>query len=351
MSCGTPAPVCLPPQPTLLFFNGISGPLGPTGPIGPTGPEGDPGGPTGPTGPTGPAGPSFTGPIGPSGASGEAGPAGVFRGPYNISVKYYYNALRRDIVAHGGTFWIANNPAKDGQVGWGTPGVSTDWTSFGATFSSIATGLLLTENAVITVSLTLGTSGSNVGFIQSANYVPGSTGFLIRADGYAEFNDMLLRGKLSTISEVFNPAAPNNTFPTTAVQNAQDATLRTNLGVGGTIIGPMLSFFGWLGVHTPDLYFGSATANFFVSISGGYNVASGYADTNIVYRKNGGAWTLVNQVAARALSSNGQFNIGSGLQLTGLIGTDQIDFAMKAAADDNATQFNFVQMTALSFNL
>jgi len=343
---------CLPPTPQLLFFQGVSGPSGPTGPEGPTGPQGDPGGPTGATGPTGPAGSAGTsGPIGPTGPGGELGPAGVYRGVYSISTRYYYNAVRRDIVTYGGSFWLANNPAKDGQVNWGTPGVA-DWEPFGAEFSSVATALLLAESAVITVSLTLGTSGSDVGFIQSANYVPGVSGFLIRADGYAEFNNVLIRGKISTVAAVFNPAAPNNTFPTTAIQNASDMTPQSSLGVGGTIIGPLVSFYGWLGSHLANQYFGNATGNFFISVSGGYTVATGgYADTNIVYRKNGGAWTNVNLVAARGLDDNGQFNIAIGLQVPFLIGTDQIDFAIRAAADNNATQFNAVQMTALSFNL
>jgi hypothetical protein len=110
------------------------------------------------------------------------------------------------VVSYSGAFWVANNPAKDAQVNWGTPGVSSDWVTFGSQFSMIATGLLLTENAIITTNLTLGTTGLNVGVIQSANYVAGSSGFLIRADGYAEFNDVLVRGKISTTSEKFNPA-------------------------------------------------------------------------------------------------------------------------------------------------
>ena len=205
---------CLPPKATLLFFNGISGPIGPTGPYGPTGPQGTPGGATGATGPAGSTGPTgLAGSIGVSGLAGQSGPLCVFRGAYNIVQRYYYNASRRDVVLYNNTFWLANNPAKDAQVNWGTPGTSPDWVTFGSVFSMIATGLLLTENAIITVSLTLGQTGSNVGYIQSANYVSGVSGFLIRADGFAEFNDVLVRGKISTTSEKFNPQDTVRTMP------------------------------------------------------------------------------------------------------------------------------------------
>jgi hypothetical protein len=212
--------------------------------------------------------------------------------------------------------------------------------------------LLLAENAVITVSLTLGTSGSNVGFIQSANYVPGSTGFLIRADGYAEFNDVLVRGKFATVSEVFNPAAPNTTFPTTSYLLADIEGPTATLGVGGTIIGPFLTMQGWLVPgQLPNTYFGKAASNFIIAVNGGYTVASGYADTDIMYRKNGGAWVQVDRAAVRALDNNGGANMTVGLSLTGLIGTDVLQFAIKASADNNATTYNAMQMSVMCFNL
>lgn len=349
MSCGPTQ--CLPPQATLLLFPGTQGPTGPTGPLGPTGPQGDPGGPTGATGPQGSTGPAGgQGPTGAAGAGGVSGPPAVYRGVYNIANRYYNSGVRRDVVAFASQYWLANNPAKDGQINWGTPGASTDWTSFGAEFSSIATGLILTQSAIITVSLTLGTSGSNVGFIQSANYIANTSGFLIRADGYAEFNDVVVRAALSNTGGIFNPAVPAHIFPATGLQIVYDPTHRATLGAG--VVVPLLSFYGWNnGLGSGNTFFGKAIQNFFVTINGGYFVASGsYADTDLLYRINGGAWVQFNANANRNLDSNGFFNMGIGVQIPGLVGTEKIDFAIRATAPDVTTTLEGVQMTALAFN-
>jgi len=357
MSCGTQAPECPPPLPQLLFFTGVSGPIGPTGPLGPEGATGPSGGPVGATGATGPAGSGSTGAIGPTGPGGSSGPSGVFRGPYNIATKYYYNAVRRDIVSYGGAFWLANNPAKDGQVGWGTPGVA-DWASFGATFSSVATALLLAENAVITVSLTLGTSGSNVGFIQSANYVPGVSGFLIRADGYAEFNDVLIRGRISNVSSVYNPANPANTFPTTGYQSAVYNTVTGPLdGSGGVVVGgALITFKGWLtGAAAPDTFFGLSTQRFLVTAVVDYNGivnfdASQPGISIPAYRINGGSWVDVPGLQAYSYTS-AAVGITLPLSLSGLLGTDVIDFGLRCSCVNAVVTFNSTRLTVLAFNL
>ena len=310
MSCaGTTQ--CLPPKATLLFFQGITGPSGPLGPTGATGPQGDPGGPTGVTGATGATGVGIAGPTGATGTQGATGALCVFRGAYTVTGRYYYNASRRDVVLHNSTYWLANNPAKDAQVSWGTPGSSSDWTSFGSTFSMIATGLLLTENAIITVSLTLGQVGANVGFIQSANYVAGSTGFLIRADGFAEFNDVLIRGSVSTTSEKFNPGDPTRTMPPVGYA-AYDIPQILNAGIpdNPTVVNPTdnsLIFYGWLegAANFITNRFGQTSQPFQISLQGNANNSSGSGQllyVNTVYRTrlNGGAWGAWNTIGFNA---------------------------------------------------
>ena len=279
MSCGPSQ--CLPPKATLLFFQGTSGPLGPTGPQGATGAQGDPGGPTGATGPQGATG--IQGPvgiIGPSGAQGGPGPLCVYRGPYLLTNKYYYNASRRDVVAYNGSFYLANNPSKDAQVNWGTPGASSDWLLFGSQFSMIATGLLLTENAIVTVSLTLGVSGANTGYIQSANYVPNVSGFIIRADGFAEFNDVLIRGKISTTSQKFNPADLNRTMPPIGyaafnIPEILNPDISTNPGISYQTDDSLI-FYGWLSGAASFLTnrFGNASQPFVINLQGNANNSS-----------------------------------------------------------------------------
>ncbi|WP_425628884.1 phage tail protein [Cellulophaga lytica] len=106
--------------------DGATGPKGDTGAQGPQGPKGDPGA------------------DGQDGEDGSAGPSVVFRGAHSSSKLYYNNAKRVDVVIRSGVYYIYK----------GTNGVSASWNSanwdnFGAQFESIATNLLLAENANI----------------------------------------------------------------------------------------------------------------------------------------------------------------------------------------------------------
>ena len=159
--CGSPPPACFPPTPALVFFKGAPGATGPVGPQGATGPLGPAGGPVGATGATGAGQTGATGIIGPSGPAGGVGPNYIFGGAYNPSTVYYDNARVITIVSYSGAYYIANNPAKDGNTTWGAP-TGSDWTPFGTYFQNIATGLLLTQNAVVTVGLTLGHRGRHL---------------------------------------------------------------------------------------------------------------------------------------------------------------------------------------------
>ena len=341
MSCGTTQ--CLPPKATLLFFQGTSGPVGPTGPQGATGPQGDPGGPTGATGPQGATGPAGTiGVIGPSGPTGGPGPLCVYRGTYVLTTRYYYNASRRDVVAYNGSFWIANNPAKDAQVNWGTPGVGSDWISFGSQFSMIATGLLLTENAIVTVSLTLGVSGMNTGYIQSANYVPNVSGFIIRADGFAEFNDVLIRGKISTTSQKFNPEDLDRTMPPVGyavkdIPQIDNVDIPTNPTVTYWTDNDLI-FYGWKSgaAAFQTNRFGNASQPFVINLQGNANNSSSsnqlfYIGLAYRVRDNGGPWpTTWNPIGLNAYVTAapvGQSFQKTNFELLTLTGTQDVQFA------------------------
>lgn len=122
---------------------------------------------------------------GTTGAAGDPGPGVVYRGAYGSSTEYYHTATRRDVVLHGGSYYLTNNTGKNGLTTWGTPG-GGDWQSFGATFTSIATGLLLTEDATILKTLTMGDgTTSNAGVIRSAGASAYGTGagFWLGIDG------------------------------------------------------------------------------------------------------------------------------------------------------------------------
>ena len=101
-------------------------------------------------------------------------------------------SIRRDIVDYSAV--NASNPywlcLHDGATGAGenppTSGDSSNtyWETFGATFSSVATDVLLAQDATITRGLVIGTDGTTDGFIRSTNATASSgTGFYFHEDG------------------------------------------------------------------------------------------------------------------------------------------------------------------------
>ena len=140
--------------------------------------------------------------------NGMIGPGIVFRGAYNAATMYYYTSTRRDIVIYNGAYYMASDTTKSGLTTWGTPGASADWASFGAQFSSVATDILLAQDAYIKKTLVVGTNvsdnanilingGSTNPYIALAQTTPGfsdDTGAYFGVDnGVAKLN---LSGKL-----------------------------------------------------------------------------------------------------------------------------------------------------------
>lgn len=78
-------------------------------------------------------------------------PALVFRGNYSSSKTYYGNASRVDCVFYGSTYYVARTDAPNGVGGFSNkvPTNTDYWNQFGSSFESVATGLLLAENANI----------------------------------------------------------------------------------------------------------------------------------------------------------------------------------------------------------
>lgn len=83
------------------------------------------------------------------GKDGENGksPAMVYRGVYDSSKTYYGNQYRVDAVKYNGIYYVVRIDA--GEFHNVAPTNTSKWNNFGAQFESIATGLLLAENANI----------------------------------------------------------------------------------------------------------------------------------------------------------------------------------------------------------
>ena len=103
---------------------------------------------------------------GTAGTAGGPGPGVVYRGPYDAGKVYFKTATRTDAVAYssgGSNYWLTNNSAISGQSGsfWGTPSSgNSNWTSFGAEFSSIATGTIISEQSYVQSTLNVGTNAA-----------------------------------------------------------------------------------------------------------------------------------------------------------------------------------------------
>lgn len=83
---------------------------------------------------------------GKDGADGSS-PVMVYRGVYSSSQSYYGNKNRLDCVKSGSTYYIARIDA--GTFSNVAPPNTNKWNSFGASFESVATNLLLAEGANI----------------------------------------------------------------------------------------------------------------------------------------------------------------------------------------------------------
>lgn len=87
------------------------------------------------------------------GKQGETGyaPIMLYRGPYDPQATYYGTTARVDCVKYGDAYYVTRTDAPGGDAGFvgRTPTETASWNLFGASFESIATGLLLAENANI----------------------------------------------------------------------------------------------------------------------------------------------------------------------------------------------------------
>lgn len=133
---------------------------------------------------------------GKDGKNGKS-PAMVYRGEYDSSKTYYGNQYRVDAVKHNGIYYIARIDA--GEFHNVAPTNTSKWNNFGAQFESIATGLLLAENANIagwifrnnrleSQTLADGTTADGATTKKPMVFMNGVTGEVSFAGGKVQFN-------------------------------------------------------------------------------------------------------------------------------------------------------------------
>ena len=129
-----------------------------------------------------------------SGSAGATGPGVVYRGEWSGSINYIFQTgVRRDVVRYSGNYYVAKLNSLNQLP---TAPSSVYWESFGAQFSSVATDILLAQDATITRGLVMGTEGSDSGFIRSANATTMllGTGFYMNVSGHVRFGQAVSPG-------------------------------------------------------------------------------------------------------------------------------------------------------------
>jgi hypothetical protein len=132
------------------------------------------------------------------GADGGTGPGVVYRGDWAPNTAYFSSSVRIDVVRGSNSQYyltkVGHTSTADGAVDKPITGTSylNQWSSFGATFSSVATDILLAQDATITRGLVMGTYGvSDKGFIRSANATAlmAGKGYYLDTTGSMRFGD------------------------------------------------------------------------------------------------------------------------------------------------------------------
>jgi hypothetical protein len=89
------------------------------------------------------------GATGAPGATGAIGPSTTYRGVYASGSTYYGTTTRVDVVYYSGSYYVARTDAPGGSFSGIVPTNTSYWNSFGASFESIATGLLFADLAYV----------------------------------------------------------------------------------------------------------------------------------------------------------------------------------------------------------
>jgi hypothetical protein len=267
-----------------------------------------------------------------NGADGGAGPGVVYRGDWEPNTAYFSSSVRIDVVRGSNSQYyltkVGHTSTADGAVDKPITGTSylNQWSSFGATFSSVATDILLAKDATITRGLVMGTYGAtDKGFIRSAaatalmtgkGYYLDTTGSMRFGDpagGHIKFTEsegVTIAGSVAisgtstiggtTLTVVKEGAALGNTAQ-------QNDSAKTDGKVGGWFVDNSAI---WSGTKDTDGY---STSGITLYSSGSIHAPQFYIDTsgNAFFKGNitGASGTFSGTVSGATITG-GTINIG-----------------------------------------
>lgn len=143
-----------------------------------------------------------TGDPGEKGDQGES-PAAVYQGTYSSSKTYYGTKYRLDVVKYNGIFYIARIDA--GTFSGVVPTNTSKWNPFGSQFESVATNLLLAENANIAGWVF---RNNRLEAQNGSVYLDGVNG-KVRVNGIVQFSTAY-QGNISDSNLFYLPATTSN---------------------------------------------------------------------------------------------------------------------------------------------
>lgn len=220
----------------------------------------------------------------------------------------------------------------------------------GAISAGAVTATAVGTNLIITTTANIGTAvitDANILSITAEKIVAGV------------MDAMILRaGKMATDYVVFNSADVARTMPVSGYLVDED----DNGGPGWVTLGSvgtdiwMHSFVGWLGGSAAFAKgrFGKSTVLFDCDVNGGGVPAVGdLLCIEIICRINLGTVFQVNNFQIRTPNGNGGFSLSAKVELTGLTGTDVVEFGIRAKSilNDPTTELSAFQLGVEAKNI
>lgn len=259
---------------------------------------------------------------------------------------FYFNYTDGKIYRYVGGAWTPGVPTGDliGQID-GTYQVAVNSLVAGLFAAASVTAYAVGSNLIVTDTANIGTEVVNSSHI--LNLVAE------KIDSGDQTAMTMIASKTATDTVYFHVADRTRTMPATAFADNENGTIVNGLH-SSPLERSLVSFGGWLAgaVGHVENRFGKPTMRFQCNENGGATVATGqWVDLKIAYRINGGSWIDVTPFFQRATDNNGCLNINGGCIISGLDGTDVIEFGVRVDAQDDVSQLNVTKLSVSAYNV
>ena len=242
---------------------------------------------------------------GADGSVGDRGPGLVFQGEFSSARTYFYDADRRDVVKYNDIYYVVKNLGSTmGSFS------SANWSVMN-NFKSVATDILLANDATITKGLVMGTA-SEKGFIRSygANSLTSGSGFYMDGDGKFMFgnsqgnkitwdgSDLVVNGTATfagTASYANSAGAADTATNATNANNATNAINATNASyatnAGSATTATLAATANAVNGQVRSEDAGGWKIDSEAIYTGTKRTTNGYTTSGITLHKNGALWS------------------------------------------------------------